>query len=255
MIIRAVPSLIRHKLLVSDTQMKRCLFAILLVSLLLLSGYGSYIGSASGYANPSDSGEADFDYFQGTLYYDLDINGSKQELRYLIKRNLIRLEIDDPVMGGSITLLMAQDHDEVVILMHEVGGYSRFALQELAHRGEALIEQVDRFAATGNEQMVSDVLIREYVIHTDGDEDVVLWSPVDASRYGYFQFPDFGDPALSRLLKHDIPAGFFPFLVFYEGKETKISIRLYDIVEETLAPELFEVPASYRDIPVNVPDY
>ncbi len=245
----------RHKLPVSGTQMKRFLCAILLVSLFSLSGYGSGSVSASGYANPSGAPDTDPDYFQGTLYYDLDINGMEQEFRYRIKGNLIRLEIDDPLMGGSMTLLMAQDHDQVVILMHEVGGYSEVAFKELADRGEALIDRVDRFAFTGNEQMISGVLSNEYIIHTDRDEDFVLWSPVDASRYGYFQFPDFGNPALSRLLKHDVPAGFFPFLVFYEGKETKINIRLYDIVEETLAPELFEVPASYRDINVTIPDY
>ena len=228
----------------------RFVFVILLFSAISLSGSAA-ISNGNDFTVP----EVDANYFEGTLHYLLDINGMEQEFRYRIKDSFIRLEIDDPHMGGSMTLLFAQNHDRMVALLHEVSGYSEIAFKEVADRSEILLNRLDRVVATGNEQEISGILSREYEIQTEKEESIVLWSPIESNRYGYFQFPDFGNPELVHILKHDVPAGFFPFMVFYEGERHTINVTLIDVVEETLDPKIFEVPANYRNIPVTVPDY
>lgn len=199
--------------------------------------------------------EPDNDLFEGTLHYLLKINGSQQELRYRIRRGLIRLEIDDPHMGGSMTVLISPKDDRMVLLIHNIHAFTELALHDMTGHSETFLNNMDRITKTGNQQEIAGIENHEYVITTDNGDRLQFWSPLETSRYGLFQFPEFVDRFLSNILTHDLPNGFFPFSILYQGDRSTVEISLIHIEEEKLDIDLFAVPANYRKLSITVPEY
>ncbi len=193
--------------------------------------------------------------FEGTLHYILEINGIQQDFRYRIRRGLVRIEIDDPHMGGTMTILAAPDDNRMLVLIHEQRAFTEFTMEDFANHDNLLIHKESRLNQTGNIQEIDGIEIYEFLITTENGEELRFWSPRKTTRYGLFQFPDFIDRVLSKMLKKDLPEGLFPFSVSYQGKRSTIDITLAGIQEEILDMNLFTVPANYRKLPIILPDY
>ena len=199
----------------------------------------------------SGSGEQ----FEGMLHYELIINDESQDFRYAIKRGLVRLEIDDPHMGGSMTILISPEDGRMAMLIHEIRAYTEIDINDVATRQESFINQMEQITETGNRMTIAGVETLEYLIHTDNNGTLRIWSPEESTQYGHFQFPDFGNRILAHMLNHDLPVALFPFAIEYESDQTHIEIHLQKIEEGNLAIDLFTVPANYRNISVTIPDY
>lgn len=193
--------------------------------------------------------------FEGTLHYVLEINGLQQDLRYRMKRGVVRLEIDDPHMNGSMTLLISPEEYHMIALMHELHAYAIIGFDEIAEQGESFVNQLDRVTATEDQREIAGVMTREYRIVTEARETIRLWSPDQPDRFGFFQFPDFGNHILSYIINHDLPAELFPFAIVYHSERTSIELTLVEIQEEQLNLDLFVVPPNYQKRPVTMPDY
>ncbi len=193
--------------------------------------------------------------FEGTLYYEMNINGMHQEFRYFIKRGLVRLEIDDPHMGGSMTLLISPDELRMVVIIDEIHAYADLQFEDIANRGESLVDQMMEASASGKRTMIAGVENEEFLLITEAGNEIRFWSPVDSKRYGHFHFPDFGNRLLARILNYDVPSGFFPFALSYEDENNSIEITLVEIHDEIPDLDLFAVPATYRNITLTIPDY
>ncbi len=176
--------------------------------------------------------------FEGSLTYEIDADGGKQEMTFLVKGSRMAFAMPS-AQGGKV--ILDTETEEALVLIPQQRMYMKAPSSKFGANGNR--------TATGSFEISDETReILGYntrkVTYTEGGETTVLWITGEVGSFMPLDGPLSQDipPALAEAF----PNGAMPLEIISTGTGETMTLKVVALKEESLPDSEFQVPSGYR---------
>jgi len=197
--------------------------------------------------------------FEGIITFNIESQSNgPQKMKYYVKGNKVRMEMDMPGMaaGMSPTMIFDNGTNKMYTLISQMKSYMEIPINmdEKNDNQNDKMDDNDRPVKTGKTDKIAGVECEQWIIkNPEGETE--LWNAKGFGNFLFVQNNAFMKRNSNRpqWVKDIMEEGFFPFRIISKDPNGNVEMKMEvtDVQRKNLSSSMFEIPSGYKKM--NIP--